>query len=185
MEKKSLLKLLSMMVVLVMVMGMLGACSAEKVEEEVKDDVQKVEDEVENIAGDVKQKAEEIFAGAKEEVGVAENVSEEKIHEAIAYIEEHIVEPFKDGEVTEKLMHYGAYLKEVGAKIEGDGEHVISKLGSDVYELTHKVYTKAEEEGSEVTEALKKDITAGLEAVKGEKDKLVTEITGLFHKDAE
>ncbi len=167
------------------------ADDVEQVEENVEEDVEEVEeaaeDEFEKLEGDV----EEIITAAKDEfskweteaknfIESGEEVAEEDIHEAIDYIDEHIAEPFENGEVTKKITSYAAKLKYLGEKDASIAEHEIAKLGQNVYDYMKKIIVEGEDLESEAVTAIKTDIDKGLATIKADKDRLVSEFKSLF-----
>lgn len=212
--KMNMKKLLAVLLTAAMTVGIFAGCTAkdaenevEKVEEEVKDEAEKLEteaedevkkleteaeDEFEKLEGDAKEiiaaakgKISEWAADVKEEVEGVEEVTEDDIHEAIDYIDEHIAKPFENGEVTKKLVKYAEKLKYMGEKDVELAEHEIAKLGQNVHDYLTKIIDEGEELESEAATKIKEDIDKGLETIKADKDKLVTEFHDLFKKKDE
>lgn len=181
MSKRRAWQVLVVVMVLALSFGIMTGCGndkAEDVKDEVKEDLESTEQALE-------QRVQELEAEAEAAIEQAENVTEAKIHEAIDYIDQHIVDPAKDSEVTERLIYYGAYLKGLGEEAVDDANNVIVQLGEDVYTMAKNLYTKAETVGSEATTAVKEDIEEAFATIKAERDTLVADLHKFFHEARE
>ncbi len=185
--KSNVKRLLVSVSIAALALGAAAGCSTQEVEEEAVKLEEDVVSEFESLEGDVSEvitAAKNEFAKwgteAKQAIESVENVTEEDIHEAIDYIDEHIAKPFEDGEVTKKITQYAAKLKYLGEQGVEAGEHEIAKLGQNVYDYMKKIIEDGEELEGEATSAIKTEIDKGLTAIKNDKDKLVAEFHSLF-----
>lgn len=128
------------------------------------------------------KKIEEIEKDVEKEIADMEEVSEEKVHEAIDYINDNIIEPVEDGEVMEKLIYYGYYLQEVAKEETGEIEHDVAVLGNTVYNTTKDNFTKVVVEGEKLTDEFSEAVDNILSSVIDAKDLLVKEVSEKFSK---
>ncbi len=181
--------LLFTVLIVVIVACTLFGCSAKSTEEKVETLENEAKIEFEKLEGD----ADEIITAAKDEfskwdseakaaVTSVENVTEEDIHEAVSYIDENIVEPFKNGEVTKKLAEYAAKLKYLGEKDATIADHEITKLGQNVYDYLQKVVIEGEEWEGKTANTIKTEIDKCLSTIKNDMDGMVSEFHSLVHK---
>lgn len=124
---------------------------------------------------DKSSRIREIEADAKKDAENEENMNKESIDEAVTYINEHIDDPFKTDEVSEKLIYYGAYLKHIGSKKVEGSKHDLTVLGENVHKYVSNIYTKTEEKTSDISNGLKDSIEKAMDSIKNTKDKVVDE----------
>ncbi len=119
---------------------------------------------------DTENKMDTIEEKAKNDVANGNDVTKEKINEAITYIHKHIDDPFKDEKTTETLAYYGAYLKHAG-----NDTHEISKMGEHVHTYVKDIYNKTKKEMDETSTTLKKEIKNQLDKIENKKDEIIDE----------
>lgn len=113
----------------------------------------------------------------------AQNAGEEandKVEEAIKYIDEHADNPFDDHETTKQLAYYGSYLENVAGDSEEAANHEFTKLGRNIHTFINNISSGVEKETSEVSKGLRKDIDDGLGKIKEGKDDLMQSFRDLL-----
>lgn len=131
-----------------------------------------------DLANDVKKLEEDAIA----EVKKTEEVSEDKVKEAIDYIQKNITTPAEDmsEDTVKKIAYYSTYLEELGKKDVKIGEHDIVKFGKQSHEYIQEVYSHYGEKLSVAKKSLQEETKKLSDALGKEKDSLVNEFKKLF-----
>lgn len=124
---------------------------------------------------DKKARIKEIEDDAKKDAINEDGIKKEDIDKAVSYIHEHKDDAFKDDEVSEKLIYYGAYLKYVGEKKTDSSKHDLAVLGDNIHKYVSKVYIEAEDKTSDAVKGIKETIDKAIDGMKDTKDKMVNE----------
>ncbi|MDD3341186.1 MAG: hypothetical protein PHN72_03180 [Bacilli bacterium] len=135
-----------------------------------KGTVKEITNEKENLSS----KVNDLDDDAKSDIRDAETIGKDNIVEGISYIKEHIKDPFTENEVTEKMIYYSAYLKNLGSKTVESSKQEITSFGENTFLYMTNIYERKETENSKKMTALKEKIELSLENIQKDENGIDT-----------